>query len=146
MTETEARFWSKVQKTDTCWLWTGSLDRYGYGRFNPSRPEAWSAHRYAYLTLVGLIPDGQQLDHLCRVRRCVNPAHLEPVTSRENTMRGETPAAINARKTHCPKGHEYTAENTRVSADGERNCRVCHRAMNARYKARKRQEARDARV
>jgi len=89
------RFWSKVEKTVSCWLWTASTRR-GYGQFvinNKPTP----AHRFAYEQLVGDIPRGLQLDHLCRVRNCVNPEHLEPVTSRENILRGEGICAVAAR-------------------------------------------------
>ena len=102
------RFWAKVQQTESCWLWTAARDHRGYGEFRvelpPARPA--KAHRFAYETLIGPIPDGLELDHLCRVRNCVNPEHLEPVTGRVNTLRGESPAAQNARKTHCVRGHE----------------------------------------
>ena len=103
------RFWSKVDKDGPggCWLWTASQNGYGYGKFKA--PHAFVAsHRYAYELLVGPIPDGLQIDHLCRNRACVNPAHLEPVTQRVNLMRGNTLASINARKTHCIRGHEFT--------------------------------------
>jgi hypothetical protein len=83
----EARFWEKVDKTDTCWLWTGSSDRLGYGRFS-TWPSVTLAHRFAYELLAGPIPDGLVIDHLCRTPSCVNPDHLEPVTQRENLRRG----------------------------------------------------------
>lgn len=143
----EARFWSKVDKDGAsgCWLWTATKVSDGYGQFlltvdgvQRGRP----AHRHAYELLVGPIPDGHQLDHLCRVRACVNPDHLEPVTQRENVLRGEGLAAINARKTHCKNGHEFTDENTRryVGPNGapRRACRACHRERGRRrYAARK---------
>lgn len=123
-----AEFWSKVDKADPdgCWLWTGTKVPSGYGRlWIAQRP--FAAHRVAYEWLVGPIPEGLQLDHLCRVRRCVNPAHLEPVTSRENTMRGLNWAARNAEKTHCPQGHPYDEANTYLRSGGGRGCRACHR-------------------
>ncbi|MEU7240240.1 HNH endonuclease signature motif containing protein [Streptomyces sparsogenes] len=82
------------------------------------------AHRFAYETLVGPIPEHLQLDHLCRVRHCVNPDHLEPVSSRENTRRGRSQAGINGRKTHCQKGHPFDSANTYVWK-GSRACRTC---------------------
>lgn len=121
----EERFWSKVEKTDGCWLWTGALNGGGYGRFNVGR--RLYAHRAAYLMFVGPIPDGLQIDHLCRVRHCVNPDHLEPVTHAENVRRGEVGTRERMR-THCPHGHEYTEANTYVHPrDGSRKCMACAR-------------------
>ena len=109
-----------------CWLWTASTRRGGYGGFW-SGGKTVRAHRYAYERWVGPIPDGLELDHLCRNPTCVNPDHLEPVTHRENTLRGETIAAANAAKTHCPQGHPYDERNTYVYPNGRRNCRTCDR-------------------
>lgn len=124
----EERFWSKVNKTDTCWLWTAQITPDGYGRFQVgSRKDGTSrgalAHRVAYELVVGPIPAGLQLDHLCRVRNCVRPDHLEPVTQEENMRRG----IINDRRrgaTHCPQDHEYTVETT-YWYRGKRQCRPC---------------------
>jgi hypothetical protein len=118
----EKRFWAKVNKTDSCWLWTGALDFAGYGRFNMSGGMK-SAHRLAYEWLVGPIPEGLQLDHLCRVTNCVRPSHLDPVTARENGRRGVKGVLT----THCPIGHPYNEENTRITPRGWRICRTCHR-------------------
>lgn len=126
------RFWSKVEKTDGCWLWTGSRSTGGYGYFYLNGRNS-PAHRVAYEMLVGPIPAGLQIDHLCRVRNCVNPAHLEPVTQRENLLRGETVTARSASRTHCPQGHPYDAENTSVRKTGKRDCRTCHREQGRRY-------------
>lgn len=123
MAELPDRFWEKVEKTETCWLWTASKSAKGYGWFRLNG-KTWRVHRLAYLSLVGPIPEGLQLDHLCRVRNCIRPEHLEPVTCRENLMRGETLAAAQIRRTHCPRGHEYTLENTYTSSGG-RSCRAC---------------------
>lgn len=119
----EQRFWMKVRKTETCWLWTGSILNTGYGRFQEATDRGVSAHRWAYLNLVGPIPKGLHIDHLCRVRHCVNPAHLEPVTPLENVRRG----IGHGRETHCPQGHEYRAENVYRRA-GRRYCRACQSA------------------
>lgn len=116
------RFWSKVDKTDGCWEWTASLVS-GYGQFRHNG-RIVRAHRFAYEQLVGPVPKGLELDHLCRNRRCVNPAHLEPVTQQENQLRGFGVSGINARKTHCLRGHEYTPENT-VRWRRWRNCKTC---------------------
>src|SRR6266849_5089721 len=102
----QERFWAKVHKTDTCWEWTGALWR-GYGYFR-----TWIAHRVAYELLVGPIPPEKQVDHLCRNRGCVNPEHMELVTSYENILRGEGPTAANKRKLVCSNGHPFTPENT----------------------------------
>lgn len=117
------RFWSSIEQTETCWLWKAYRDRDGYGVLT-CRPKYMRAHRFAYELLIGPIPEGLQLDHLCRIRHCVNPKHLEPVTSRVNSLRGRTLQAINAAKTHCPQGHPYDAENTRFYA-GRRFCHTC---------------------
>jgi hypothetical protein len=124
--DTLVRFWEKVETTDTCWLWRGGPKDPGvYGQFTlHGRQEL--AHRFAYESLVGPIPSRHTLDHLCRNPRCVNPEHLEPVTHRENILRGTSPAAANARKTHCPRGHPYDEENT-VMYRGGRYCRACRR-------------------
>lgn len=128
----EDRFWLKVNKTDSCWEWTAFLYN-GYGRFSVAHRKSIPAHRFAYESVVGPIPDGLTLDHLCRNRACVNPAHLEPVTMRVNTLRGIGPSAQNAVKTHCGAGHELTGDNVSVSANGWRRCRVCQRALTKAY-------------
>lgn len=115
----EARF----QRSDGCWLWTGAMQPSGYGTFRGR-----AAHRITYELFVGPIPENLTIDHLCRVRSCVNPAHLEPVTIAVNVMRGESLPARNARKTHCPQGHPYDDENTYVNpTTGWRLCRSCAR-------------------
>jgi len=119
------RFWQRVQKTDACWLWLQALVT-GYGRFWDGRRE-WKAHVFAWVEQHGPVPEGLQLDHLCRVRRCVRPEHLEPVTARINTLRGATLPAANVQKTGCPAGHPYDVENTRIYR-GRRHCRACDRA------------------
>lgn len=89
-----------------CWNWLGRVSVFGYGQ-KPTRQGTKMAHRVFYEALIGPIPPGLQIDHLCKNKRCVNPQHLEPVTARENTMRSSNPAATNSRKTHCPKGHSH---------------------------------------
>lgn len=112
-TELGDRFWSKVDKTDDCWLWTGYIDGQGYGQFHHDGRVGY-AHRVAYEALVGPIPSGLHIDHLCRVTACVRPSHLEPVTQAENLRRQG--AAI----THCPQGHEYTGDKRPALSGVER--------------------------
>lgn len=108
----------------------------GYGVFK-HEDRQHGAHRWLYERRNGKVPSGLELDHLCRVRHCVNPDHLEPVTRRENTLRSTSPSAVNARKTACDRGHEFTDENTYVHR-GRRVCRTCNRRRAAEYKARRR--------
>lgn len=115
-----------------CWLWKGQKTQDGYGRFS-ARGESVRAHRYTYELFVGKIPNGLVIDHLCRNRSCVNPLHLEPVTNRENLLRGDTIPARHAKVTHCPKGHEYTQENTYLNG-GSRICRQCMRIQGRKYR------------
>lgn len=109
-----------------CWVFKGPL-REGYGRVRDMSRHSVQAHRVMYEACVGQIPAGLHLDHLCRNRACVNPAHMELVTNRENLRRGNGISAINARKTHCDRGHEFTPENTRIRTSGYRQCRECAR-------------------
>ena len=128
LTATE-RFWSKVDKSGDCWVWTAGKSRDGYGNFKRDGKDL-KAHRVAYELVRGSIPTGLDLDHLCRVRACVNPDHLEPVTRRENIMRGAGYTAEQARKTACKRGHEFTAENT-YAWRGGRICRTCRKAYSS---------------
>lgn len=115
------RFVNKVEidRETGCWNWTAHTLS-GYGQLDHR-----AAHRFSYEHHIGPIPDGLQIDHLCRNRRCVNPEHLEPVTQRENILRGEAPAAYLARQTHCKRGHEFTSDN--ILAGRWRRCKRCHR-------------------
>jgi hypothetical protein len=132
------RFAEKIEpQPNGCWLWTGTANRDGYGRFYVREAITELAHRWAYEQFVGPIPEGMPLDHLCRNRSCVNPDHLEPVTQRENQTRSPlTIAAQNLAKTHCPLGHPYNEENTYLYRGGRR-CRACRRTACRRYDERK---------
>jgi len=132
------RFWKKVNKAGPlpvarpelgeCWLWTAYLDKKGYGRFaRDTNHRNYGAHRWVYENEVGPIPGGLVIDHLCRVRHCVNPSHLEPVTTGTNTLRGTGPMARNARKTACTHGHPFDEANTYTDSRGTRHCRTCCR-------------------
>lgn len=134
------RFFRRVEVTPTCWLWHGERTHNGYGRFYQDETQSSVAHRWLYVRLVGPVPEGLQLDHLCRVRECVNVDHLEPVTPLENTRRGEGGAHMR-RKTECPAGHPYDLANTKINIrrDGSRQraCRACGRQRARLVRARR---------
>jgi hypothetical protein len=143
----QKRFWEKVDKNGPiikpelgpCWIWKGTCDKLGYGRFGIKRSGSWIkvlAHRYSYELLVGKIPEGVEPDHLCRNPACVNPSHLETVTHQENLRRGEH-ANGQSTKTHCPKGHPYNEENTYVDKRGGRTCRICHKESERQWELNK---------
>lgn len=119
------QFWLLADEdTSGCWEWVGRIrSTLGYGYITVNR-SMLMAHRVAWTLVRGPIPNNVTLDHLCRNRRCINPAHLELVSNKVNILRGDSPTAINARKTHCKRGHEFTPENTRLHHE-RRECRVC---------------------
>jgi len=138
------RFWSKVAgRADPagCWTWVAGKFPKGYGVFRIDG-KSKSVHRLSYESMVGPIPAGLSIDHLCRNRACVNPAHLEAVTNRVNVLRGVSYIAACAKKTHCPQGHPYAGENLHVY-QGRRYCRACHK-VHARAHDARRREARAA--
>jgi hypothetical protein len=121
-----ARLLKHVRQTDTCWLWIGATSPTGYGNVT-FRGRSEKAHRAMYRAVVGSIPPRRDLDHTCRVRRCVRPEHLEPVTRRENLRRGIVAAGVGHIAAHCVNGHPWNAANTLERSNGYRVCRVCNR-------------------
>lgn len=136
---TMARVWQKIRRNGDCWEWTAAKSN-GYGILTVDKVGRY-AHRFMYEQLVGTIPDGLQIDHLCRNRACCNPDHLEPVTPAENTRRAGGNGAI----THCPKGHPYDADNTYRWTDSKgytrRHCRECNRRRVSDWQERRRAAA-----
>ena len=136
-TDPMSRFLRNTQKTDGCWLWTGYLSRENRGVVNLKTGKVF-AYRLGYELLVGPIPEGLTLDHLCVNPQCVNPDHLEPVPAGVNALRGSGPAATNKRKTHCIRGHELAGDNLYIKPNGRRRCRRCEADAHLRRKAEKR--------
>lgn len=136
---TPASFWERVDRAsraDECWLWTGTVDRRGYGRLR-YRGRFAKAHRLAYELTHGSIPEGMFVLHSCDEPGCCNPAHLRAGDHAENMRdRARRGRSRNARTTHCPSGHEYTPENTRITTEGFRRCRQCARRQDAERRAR----------
>jgi len=143
------RFFSRIKVStehsyngDPCWEWTGWKNDSGYAtvkvRRHPLPRQVFRVHRIMYEHFVGVIPDNLYCDHLCRVRHCVNPAHLEIVTHQENDRRGLGACGINARKTHCVRGHEFTPDNTRIIQTAKvkngRQCLACQKFYSQRAK------------
>ena len=127
----EESFEARVLRNESgCWIWTGALTPTGYPQICDGR-RVIRAHRWAFERFVGPIPEGLVIDHKCRVRNCVNPDHLEPVTNRENVVRGNSARPVRA---ECNKGHEFTEQNTYINPKGRRECRKCRHAATVRYK------------
>ena len=143
----DERFDAKHEPRDAghitpCWVWTGALNRHGYGSFRPGGTATCvGAHIWSFRRAGGVIPPGHELDHLCRNRACVNPSHLEPVTSRINSLRGATFAAENASKTHCANGHPFEGDNLIPVRDGNsRACRECRSAAKRKHNQKTKRE------
>jgi len=130
---TRERFESKVVRADGCWGWTGTHDSGGYAKFSLNGSMA-NAHRFGYELYVGPIPVGMEVDHLCRNRGCVNPAHLEPVPKRVNVLRGYGIPAVYARRDRCSRGHAFDEANTRHHGTA-RICRACERERSRQRKS-----------
>lgn len=150
------RFWSKVNKAGPvpdlhpelgpCWIWTANKNRQGYGLFWITRVNYLKAHRVSFEEAFGPCPEGLEPDHLCRVRACVHPNHMEAVTKVENTMRGFSPPAINARKTHCVHGHPFSGSNLKIRRRGisdqrpARRCIACEKEFSRQRVKRERED------
>lgn len=144
------RFWNHVdmdgpvpeynEYLGRCWSWKGQIGGNGYGHFYPHEGRHIRAHRFSYVIIRGEIPRHLVLDHLCKNKSCVNPFHLEMVTNRINIMRGVGCMALNAIKTHCPRGHEFTADNLHKSSlkQGYRRCLKCDREYQRKRPRKKR--------
>jgi hypothetical protein len=133
------RLWDKIspEPMSGCWFWLGHLGRLGYGQMKVCN-QMWKAHRLVYTLFRGTIPVGAELDHLCRQRDCVNPDHLEPVTHRENILRGVGVASCCAKKTHCLRGHPLSGRNLIVADHGRRRrCRECTNQIEAARRPRR---------
>lgn len=117
--------------TDDCWLYASYINPVtGYGQRgikHHGKSKYQYVHRIFYENIKGRIPKGLAIDHLCGVRHCINPIHMEAITNNENVRRGQYRNSWNAKKTHCPKGHEYTISNTMLNKRGGRLCRTCKR-------------------
>lgn len=144
MASLQERFETKYipEPNSGCWLWTGGATSAGYGIIYTGNsgelPKSTTAHRIAYLLFKGPIPDGLEIDHLCRVRSCVNPDHLEAVSHRVNLFRGKSISSIHSRLTHCPKGHPYSDDNLYVhNKTGWRQCRICRSHHSRNRKSRR---------
>jgi len=135
-TKLTQRFWDKVRKTESCWLWTAYINNRGYGKFNLNGNAEYS-HRLSYIEAKGPIPKGLQIDHICRVRNCVKPDHLEAVTRKENILRGESIHAKNARKKKCLLGHKFV--RVIYPSRQQRRCLICHRIKMRAYSAKKKE-------
>lgn len=137
------RFWSRVRRTDGCWIWEGSIHPLGYGRFYLDG-KMQKAHRAAYQLAKGPIPEGAHILHSCDNPPCVNPAHLRAGSHSDNMRDMVNKGRANrpeSKKTHCPQGHPYDSENTYVTPIGHRQCRTCRADAIARLRARPRKAA-----
>ena len=130
------RFWEKTKvQPNGCWLWQACVNKDGYGKFRSDGKIVY-AHRQAYVAFKGRMPVGLQTDHLCSNHKCVNPAHLEAVTARTNTLRSNSIAAKRAKQTSCINGHPFDFLNTYIrSSTGRRGCRACNRVAVAKYQS-----------
>lgn len=139
------RFEAKIDRSGDCWIWTGHIRPNGYGAFHVDG-KLTSVHRFAYEYFVGPIPDGAHLDHLCRVRACANPAHLEPVSPRENVLRGQSPHVQLFHEDTCKRGHPLVGDNVYIwhKRPNQRGCKACRYQRVLDYQRRRREQRRAA--
>ena len=133
--DVEARFWAKVDRRDPdeCWAWKGKPSSRGYGRLQTPYSRSTPAHRISLVLHGGAVAEGEVVDHICRNKMCVNPHHLRSVTHKVNSLENSvSPAALNSKKTHCKRGHQFTPENIRMVKTG-RSCRACEKAYFVEY-------------
>lgn len=126
-----------VNPNNGCWEWQNALQA-GYGSHTVKGKEQ-RAHRVSYKLAYGEIPEGMVIDHLCRNKRCVNPKHLEAVTQHENILRGTSPQAHYAKRTHCNNGHPFSKDNTLIRENGSRRCKACHKDYHSYYRRKNRE-------
>lgn len=130
MNRFSTRFWDKVDsKADECWIWIGAVDKHGYGSILEEK-KVKKSHRVSYEMFYGKIPNHLVIDHMCKIKRCINPRHLRAITRGENTLTGSGVSAINKRKTHCIRGHELSGENIflyKRAGHINRQCRLCRK-------------------
>lgn len=135
MVDLPTHFWDRVEVTGCCWLWQGTIKNdSGYGVIGIDYKKYY-VHRLVYEALVGPIPDGMHIDHICRIRHCVNPDHLEPVTLAENVLRGYSAGARAKRENVCVRGHQLTEDTVWVTKTGARKCKQCSYITNTRWYA-----------
>lgn len=130
MNKKDTRFWDKVSKqANVCWIWNGAVDAHGYGSIL-EKGKIKKSHRVSYIMFHGEIPKDVVIDHICKIKRCVNPLHLQVVTLGENTLLGDGPTAQNKRKTHCIRGHKLSGDNIYLyerAGHTNRQCRICRK-------------------
>lgn len=136
---TVERMLRNVDQSGDCWIWTGLIGHNGYGK-TKIKFRTLLAHRAFYEHYKGAIPDGFQVDHLCAMRNCVNPDHLEAVPPHINNARSESPSALNRMKDDCKRGHPLSGDNLFVNNRGQRICRICQRQIQARHYAKRREK------
>lgn len=131
-----ARLLDSIGDPARCWDWTGHIGKNGYA-YACYNGKGTTAYRAAWMHLIGPIPEGYEVDHLCKNPKCVNPRHLEPVPPYVNNMRSNSPASLAAKKTHCIRGHPFSFENTaiirRKRGKSDRRCKICHRLRNGKH-------------